>query len=126
MPSIRRRGYSRVDGTGACAVTADQLLVLTTCEQGDKARELAEALVATRCAACVNLIDGVSSVYRWKDAIEQGSEVLLLIKTTADRYAAVEKAIRDRSNYELPEIIAVGIERGLPAYLDWIAAAVEP
>jgi len=100
----------------------DHLLVFTTLPDVASARALAGALVAARLAACVNICAPCRSVYRWQDKIEDSEEVPLLIKTTAERYAALEAAIRAQHPYELPEIVAVPIGRGLPDYLAWIAA----
>ena len=99
------------------------LLVLTTCDSAASAAALAEHLVGTRLAACVNAIDRVASTYTWESRIEHATETLLLIKTTSARYAAVESAIRQRSSYELPEVVAVPVDRGLPGYLDWVRSA---
>jgi len=101
------------------------LLVLTTCESAAVASKLAKALVEQRLAACVNAIDGIAATYRWQNQLEQGTETLLLIKTTVNRYADVEALILAMSSYELPEIIAVPVEQGLAAYLDWVADAVQ-
>ena len=98
------------------------LLVLTNLPDEASAHALAAALVTERLAACVNVLAPCRSVYRWQGAIENATETPLLIKTTAVRYAALEVAIRARHPYELPEIIAVPIAHGLPAYLDWVAA----
>jgi periplasmic divalent cation tolerance protein len=100
----------------------DTLIVLTTLPDADSAAALAARLVESRLAACVNLLAPCTSVYRWEDKIETASEVPLLIKTTAARYAALEAAIRAAHPYELPEIVAVPVERGLPAYLAWVDA----
>ena len=97
------------------------LLVLTNLPDRAAAERLADALIEKRVAACVNILAPCRSVYRWKDAVQHDEEHPLLIKTTAERYAALEAAIRAGHPYELPEIIAVPIERGLPAYLDWVA-----
>ncbi len=97
------------------------LLVITNLADADSARTMARALVERRLAACVNMLPAVQSVYRWRDAIEEAAEVTLVIKTTAARYAELEQAIRTLHPYELPEIIAVPVSAGLPAYLDWIA-----
>jgi periplasmic divalent cation tolerance protein len=105
---------------------ADFRLVLCTCPDQTVARDLARQLVEQRLAACVNLVPGLTSVYHWQGKLEQGTEVLLLIKTTAARYAALEKAIQARHPYELPEIIAVTLTDGLPAYLKWITTSLEP
>ena len=98
------------------------LLVLTNLPDRAAAERLADDLVAKRLAACVNILAPCRSVYRWKGEVQHDEEHPMLIKTTADRYPALEQALRAGHPYELPEIIAVPIERGLPAYLDWIAA----
>lgn len=102
------------------------LLVITNLPDRASAEKLAAALIEGRVAACVNILAACRSVYRWKDAVQQDEEHPLLIKTTAERYPALEAAIRGAHPYELPEIIAVPIERGLPAYLDWVAAETAP
>ena len=96
------------------------LLVLTNLPDQASARALATTLVTERLAACVNLLAPCRSIYRWQGAIESAEETPLLIKTTAERYAALEAAIRARHPYELPEIIAVSLVHGLPAYLQWV------
>jgi periplasmic divalent cation tolerance protein len=96
------------------------LLVLTNLPDQDSAHSLATALVTERLAACVNILEPCRSLYRWQGAIENTEEVPLLIKTTTERYAALEAAIRARHPYELPEIIAVPVAQGLPAYLAWL------
>lgn len=100
----------------------DCLLVITTLPDADSAHRLATALVEQRLAACVNILAPCRSVYRWQGRIEDSAEVPLLIKTTDARYAALEAAIRAVHPYELPEIVAVGIDRGSPEYLAWVAA----
>lgn len=95
------------------------LIVYCTCPE-EAAAKLAEALVETKLAACVNAIPTIQSTYAWQGAIEQTSETLLLIKTHAEVYPALEQKLLDLHPYELPEIVAVSIERGLPAYLDWL------
>jgi periplasmic divalent cation tolerance protein len=98
------------------------LLVLTNLPDRETAERLAGALVEQRVAACVNVLAPCGSVYRWKGAVQREEEHPVLIKTTAERYPALEAAIRAAHPYELPEIIAVPIERGLPAYLAWVDA----
>ena len=98
------------------------LLVLTNVPERAVAERIADLLIEQRLAACVNVLAPCRSVYRWKDAVQHDEEHPLLIKTTRERYPALEKALRAAHPYELPEIIAVPIERGLPAYLDWVAA----
>jgi periplasmic divalent cation tolerance protein len=102
----------------------DALLVMTTCASPDQARELAAALVGERLAACVNALPQVSSTYRWEGKIDVAEECLLLIKTTRARFKALEQAIKARSTYELPEILAVRIDAGSDEYLQWICASV--
>lgn len=96
------------------------LLVLTNLPDRAAAERLADTLVERRLAACVNILAPCRSVYWWKGALQRDEEHPLLVKTTADRYAALEAALRAGHPYELPEIIAVPIERGLPAYLQWV------
>jgi periplasmic divalent cation tolerance protein len=100
----------------------DALLVFTNLPDADSARGLAKHLVAERLAACVNILAPCQSVYRWQGEVTDTLEVPLLIKTTEARYAALETAIRKHHPYELPEIVAVPLSHGLPAYLDWVAA----
>lgn len=97
------------------------LLVLTNLPDRASAETLARTLVEKRVAACVNILAPCRSVYRWKDQAQQEDEHPVLIKTTQEAYGALEEAIRQAHPYELPEIVAVPIERGLPAYLDWVA-----
>ena len=98
------------------------LLVLTNLPDRATAEGLADALIAGQLAACVNILAPCRSVYRWKGSVQHDEEHPMLIKTTEERYAELEQAIRARHPYELPEIVAVRIERGLAAYLDWLAA----
>lgn len=100
----------------------EPLLVITNCPDEDTANAIALALVEARLAACVNILPRCQSIYRWQGAVDTASEVPLLVKTTAGNYAALEAAIRERHPYEVPEIIAFPIARGLPAYLNWLAA----
>lgn len=102
------------------------LLVFTNCPDPASADALAAALVELRLAACVNILAPCRSLYRWQGAVEQATEVPLLMKTTAARYAALEAEIRARHPYELPEIVAVPIEAGLPAYLQWLQDETRP
>jgi periplasmic divalent cation tolerance protein len=99
----------------------ETLLVFTNTPDATVAQALAKSLVEKGLAACVNILAPCHSVYRWQEKIEYTEEVPLLIKTTSDRYAALEQAILAQHLYELPEIVAVPVSRGLPAYLDWVA-----
>ena len=98
------------------------VVVLTNAPDRAVAQQIADALIERRLAACVNILSECTSVYRWQGAVETAAEVPLIIKTRADRYAEVEAAIRSLHPYELPEIIAMPVTHGLPAYLDWVNA----
>ncbi len=98
------------------------LLILTNLPDTQAATALAQSLVDERLAACVNVLSPCRSVYRWQGQIELADEVPVLIKVAASGYPALEAAIRARHPYELPEIIAVPVTHGLPAYLNWVAA----
>jgi periplasmic divalent cation tolerance protein len=102
------------------AAMAEHLLVYCTCPDKNVARDIAEQLVQQQLAACINIVPGLESVYRWKNNIEHGTEVLLLIKTMRHTYSDLEKTLRGMHPYELPEIIAVPIEAGDTQYLQWI------
>lgn len=97
------------------------LLVLSNLPDRGAAEKLARLLVESRLAACVNVLAPCASVYRWRGAVEEATEVPVLIKTTARRYAELESAVRAHHPYELPEIVAVPLVRGLPGYLAWVA-----
>ena len=102
------------------------IVVLCTCPDETVADRIATALVDERLAACVNRLPGVISTYRWKSEVCRDSEWLLLIKTTIERFAALSERIVALHPYELPEVVAVDIARGLPPYLQWIAAETRP
>jgi len=106
--------------------SAATLLVVTTLPDAAAARILAAALIEQRLAACINILAPCTSVFRWQGQVEAATEVPLLIKTSASRYAELEAAIRAHHPYELPEIVAVPIASGLPAYLGWIAEETTP
>ena len=100
-------------------MTDQVLLVLTNLPDRDSAQRVAQSLIENHAAACVNILAECNSVYRWEGKMENASEVPLLIKTTRSAYPRVEKLIRSHHPYELPEIIAVSVVAGLPAYLQW-------
>ena len=102
----------------------DKILVLTTAGSNDEARRIASALVERRQAACVNIIKGVESIYRWQGKTEEAQEWMLLIKTTAAAFDSVCKTVRELHSYELPECICLEITAGSPDYLKWIEDAV--
>ena len=99
------------------------LIVITHAPDRASADKIARALVDQKLAACVNILAGCSSIYRWQGQVETAVEVPLLIKTRADIYAEVEAAIKSLHPYELPEIVAVPVAHGSSDYLEWINAA---
>lgn len=103
----------------------EPLLVLTNVPDAAAAEKLAHALVDARAAACVNVLAPCRSIYRWQGAVESAMEVPLLIKTTRAAYPRLEQIVRAEHPYALPELIAVPIQQGLPAYLDWLATETE-
>ena len=102
------------------------LAVLTNLPDSESAFNLARELVALRLAACANVLAPATSFYRWEGRGEQATEFPVLLKTTVDRYPELERAIRSRHPYDLPEIIAWPVDRGLPAYLEWVEREVSP
>ncbi|AZR92246.1 divalent-cation tolerance protein CutA (plasmid) [Escherichia coli] len=100
--------------------------LICTCPDADSAERIATALVAERLAACVNLLPGLRSVYRWQRKVEAAAEVLLLVKTSAEAYPALQERLRQLHPYELPELLAVEAASGLPEYLQWLAAESRP
>jgi periplasmic divalent cation tolerance protein len=100
----------------------ETLLIITNCPDEETANAIALAAVEAKFAACVNILPRVQSIYRWQGGVESATEIPLLIKSTAASYPGLEALIRERHPYDIPEIIALPIARGLPAYLDWVAA----
>lgn len=103
----------------------EPLLILTNLPDVASAEKLANALIENRAAACVNVLAPCRSIYRWQNAVEAADEIPLLIKTTAVNYARVEEIVRAHHPYAVPELIAIPITHGLPAYLDWLATETE-
>lgn len=102
------------------------LIVLATASNAEEASRIADALVGGRLAACVNIVSGIESVYRWEGKIARDNEILMIIKTTDDRYAELEAQIKALHSYTTPEVIAIKIERGSEAYLQWLGQSVTP
>jgi periplasmic divalent cation tolerance protein len=98
----------------------DKIVVLTTCESEEEASRLARHLVDKKLAACVNIVPKIRSVYRWKDKIEDATEFLLLIKSRCDIFDALRAEIVKIHSYETPEIVAIPVVDGSPAYLAWL------
>ena len=97
------------------------LLVLTNCPDEETANSIALAVIEAQLAACVNILPRIQSIYRWQGVVESATEIPLFIKSTAANYPALEKLIAGLHPYETPEIIALPISQGLPAYLNWVA-----
>lgn len=100
----------------------DTLIVITNCPDEETANAIALAVVEEQLAACVNILPRVQSIYRWQGSVESAAEIPLLIKTTARNYPALEARITALHPYDVPEIVALPLARGLPAYLNWVAA----
>ncbi len=101
---------------------ADQiLLAISTFPDAETASRVAQTLVEEKFAACANLMPAVHSIYRWKEKIETAGEVVVFFKTTVTRQPAFQERLRSLHPYEVPEIVFVSVDRGLPAYLSWVA-----
>lgn len=96
-------------------------LILSTSPDRESAERIAGALVTERLAACVNIVPGIRSVYHWKGTLQSSEEHLLIIKAPSGHYATIQKRLLELHPYELPEIVAVPIAEGLPAYLSWLS-----
>lgn len=103
---------------------SDVRLVLCTFPDVEKAREIGMKLVEERLAACVNLLPGVESIYRWQGVVESSAEVLAIFKTTADGWAAFAARLKELHPYEVPEIIAVEPDQVTAAYAKWVGESV--
>ena len=101
---------------------ATPLLCLSTCPDTETAARIARALVEERLAACVNRLPGVHSTYRWQGGVVEEAEVLLVIKSTREHFAALRDRLVELHPYEVPELIALDVTGGFGPYLDWIAA----
>ena len=95
-------------------------LLLTTCPDATSAQALADSLVNARLAACVSQLPGMISSYRWQGQIQRETEIQLIIKTSSARRAQAMAHIQDHHPYEVPEILAIAVSDGLPAYLAWV------
>ena len=107
-------------------MTEEYCVVLCTVPDPSTGERLAGSLVEARVAACVNILPGLTSVFRWQGETQKDTEALLIIKTRRDRFEALCKVLQEQHPYELPEIIAVPLSDGLPAYLRWIDQNLEP
>ena len=96
------------------------LLALSTFPDQETARRISNELVTKKLAACANILPGVESIYRWKEKIESGNEILVLFKLSEDRQSAFQEKLRSLHPYDVPEIIFVPISSGMPEYLRWV------
>jgi periplasmic divalent cation tolerance protein len=103
----------------------DKSLVLTTAGSYEEAQKIARQLVERKLAACVNIVPQITSIYRWKDQVEEARECLLIVKTTGSAFVQIREAIGELHSYDLPECISVRIENGSPEYLQWIGESVQ-
>lgn len=104
---------------------SDCIMVFVTCRSSAEAQRIGGAMVASRLAACANVLPGkIESIYRWRGKIERARETLLLLKTTRRRWPKLRDAVRREHSYDVPEIVAVPIVAGLKEYLAWIAEGV--
>ncbi|HET9818212.1 MAG TPA: divalent-cation tolerance protein CutA [Rhodanobacteraceae bacterium] len=108
------------------AALSSPLLVLSTCPDTETAGRIARALIEERLAACVNRVPGIASTYRWRGEILDDAEILLLIKTTRERFEALRARLVELHPYDIPEVIALDIARGHTPYLDWLAGETAP
>lgn len=103
----------------------DKIVVLVTCGSQKQAQKIGRRLVEAKLAACANILKvPVASIYRWKGRVEQAREFLMILKTTRARFAAMEREVRRLHSYEVPEIMALPVERGSRDYLRWVSRSV--
>jgi periplasmic divalent cation tolerance protein len=98
----------------------DKIVVLTTCDSEEQARELARRLVERRVSACVNILAKAQSIYRWKDKVEESAEWLLVIKSRRDMFTVLRAEIEKLHTYDVPEIVALPVVDGSESYLEWL------
>ncbi len=96
-------------------------IALTTCNSAEEAAVLARALIERKVVACVNIIPGVRSIYRWQGEIHEDAEALLVMKTDIEHLPALQQAVTELHSYDVPEFVAFPVETGSPAYLSWVA-----
>jgi periplasmic divalent cation tolerance protein len=96
------------------------VVAVSTCGNAEEAQKIAFALTEAGLAACVNIVPGITSVYRWKGKVEQAQELLLIVKTRSTLLPALQDKLREMHSYEVPELITFQVTGGLPAYLAWL------
>ncbi|MDR7485606.1 MAG: divalent-cation tolerance protein CutA [Armatimonadota bacterium] len=102
----------------------EPLVILVTCSRADEASRIAQALVDEHLAACVNVVPGLRSVYRWQGRVEHADELLLIVKTSRDRLDEVVARVQGLHSYTVPEVIALPVQGGAAPYLAWLEAQV--
>jgi periplasmic divalent cation tolerance protein len=99
-------------------------IILSTCADREQAERIAHRLIELQLAACVNILPGVQSIYRWQGSIESAAEVLLLIKTRSAHCQAVQSTIESLHSYEVPEFLVLPVSGGSEPYLEWLTASL--
>ena len=105
---------------------SDEIVVLITASSTEEAQKLGKELVQTKLAACVNVIPDIISIFNWQDEVCEEGEVLMIVKTSGEKFSALEKTIKQEHSYDVPEIIALPIVAGSKEYLNWIQKETKP
>jgi periplasmic divalent cation tolerance protein len=108
------------------ANTSSVVTVLSTMPDAETADRIGSALVEERLAACANILDGVTSIYRWKGSVEKEREALMVLKTTSGTVERLRLRLVELHPYDVPEVVALGVSDGHEPYLDWVRSAVGP
>jgi len=99
-------------------------MVFSTAENREQAERIAEKLVESRLVACVNIVPGIRSIYRWNDAVQKDDEVLMIMKTTQEKFHELEAMVRSLHTYDVPEVLSIAIHEGSEGYLKWLENSV--
>ncbi len=102
----------------------NEIVILSTTDTPELARQIATAIVEAGEAACVNIVPGIRSIYRWEGKVQDEGEYLLLIKSVSEKFEAIRSRIRQLHTYKTPEVIAVSVAAGDPDYLSWLHSSV--
>ena len=104
----------------------DKVIVFSTCASREEGKRIARGLVEERLAACVNVIDGIVSIYQWQGKVHEGDEVMLVMNSRRDLLGRLRERLASMLSYEGPEMIAIPVVDGLPAYLEWLERELDP